>query len=274
VLQSCPTNAARTDHRLDMGCVRELGHDSGWILQSKSVRVMTAFHFGSRQRRLFGYYEPAPANFSKVRAVLLCHPMGNEQVFAYRTMRQLAARLVRAGFHVLRFDYFGTGDSYGDTGEGDLASWCEDIETAIEELKEITGAAKVDLAGLRLGANLSARVAVHRPKEIGKLILWEPLVADELAVAGFGCPAPGADRTPRLNGSDIAEGFARGAILDKAALLPPSTLVLLTVQPPSPTEFGSLAVEYVGEDSAWLEERLDTGSIPVGALQRIVDWLQ
>src|SRR5712671_1037877 len=174
---------------------------------------MTAFHFGSRQRRLFGYYEPALANFSKVRAVLLCHPMGNEQIFAYRTMRQLAVRLVRAGFHVLRFDYFGTGDSYGDTGEGDLKSWCGDIETAIEELKEITGATKVNLVGLRLGANLSARVAAHRPKEIGKLILWEPVAVDELAVAGFGCPAPPADRNARLIGSDLVEGFARGAIL-------------------------------------------------------------
>jgi uncharacterized protein len=235
---------------------------------------MTSFHFGSRQRRLFGYYEPAQANSSKLRAVLLCHPMGNEQVFAYRSMRQLAARLVRAGFHVLRFDYFGTGDSYGDTGEGDLAGWCGDIETAIEELKEITGATKVDLAGLRLGANLSARVAADRPQEINKLILWEPLTAQELAVAGFGCAAPQADRNSRLNGSDIVQGFARDAILGKTALLPSSTLVLLTVRPPSPTEFGSLAVEYVAEASAWIEERLDTGTIPAGALQRIVDWLQ
>src|SRR3981081_3109028 len=135
---------------------------------------MTSFHFGSRQRRLFGYYEPAQANSSKLRGVMVGHPMGNEQVFAYRTMRQLAARLVRAGFHVLRFDYFGTGDSYGDTGEVDLASWGGDIETAIEERKEMTGATKVNLIGLRLGANLSARVAAHRSKEISKLILWEP----------------------------------------------------------------------------------------------------
>src|SRR5215475_15187422 len=183
---------------------------------------MTPFHFGSRQRCLFGCYEPAQANFGKVRAVLLCHPMGNEQVFAYRTMRQLAARLVRAGFHVLRFDYFGTGDSYGDTGEGDLASWCEDIETALEELKEITGATNVNLVGLRLGANLSARVAVHQHKEISKLILWEPLAADELAVARFGRPAPRADRSPPSTESAIVEGFARRAILSKAALLPPS----------------------------------------------------
>jgi pimeloyl-ACP methyl ester carboxylesterase len=233
---------------------------------------MPSFHFGSRQRRLFGYYEPAQANFGKVRVVLLCHPMDNEQVFAYRTMRQLAARLVRVGFHVLRFDYFGTGDSYGDTGEGDLAGWCGDIETAIEELKEITGATKVNLVGLRLGANLSARVAADRQNEINKLILWEPLAADELAVAG--CPSPQYERNPRLIGSDIVGGFARGAIPSKAALLPTSTLVLLTARPPSATEFGSLAVEYVADASAWIEERLDTGSIPAGALQRIVDWLQ
>jgi pimeloyl-ACP methyl ester carboxylesterase len=234
---------------------------------------MTPFHFGNRQRRLFGNYEPAQEKFGKVRAVLLCHPMGNEQVYAYRTMRLLAARLAQAGFHVLRFDYFGTGDSYGDTGEGDLASWCGDIETAIEELKEITGATRVELAGLRLGANLSAQVAAHRPKEISKLILWEPLAADELAVAGFGRPDPQADRSPRLIGSKIVDGFARRALQSKAALLPPSTLVLLTARLPSPTEFGSLAVQYVEEASAWVEERLETGSTPVGALQRVVDWL-
>lgn len=235
---------------------------------------MTAFHFGSRQRRLFGYYEPAQANLSKVQAALLCHPMGNEQVFAYRTMRQLATRLVRAGFHVLRFDYFGTGDSYGDTGEGDLASWCDDIETAIEELKEISGATKVDVIGLRLGANLSARVALHRPEEINKLILWEPLAADELAVAAGGCSTPRANGNPGLIGLDVVKGFARSAISSKAALLPPSTLLLLTEGPPSPIESGSLAAEYVADAPAWIEERLTTGSIPAGVLQRIVDWLQ
>jgi uncharacterized protein len=195
--------------------------------------------------------------------------MHNEQVFAYRTMRQLAARLVRSGFHVLRFDYFGTGDSYGETGEGDLASWAGDVETAIEELKDMTGAAKVDLVGLRLGANLSARVAASRLKEIGKLILWEPLAAEELAVAA--CPHAQA---PRLIGSEVVERFARDALQKNAALLPPSTLVLLTARPPTETEFGSLIVEYLEEPSAWIEERLETGSIPAGSIQRIVDWLQ
>jgi hypothetical protein len=53
---------------------------------------MTPFHFSSRQRRLFGNYEPAQENLGNARAVVLCHPIGNEQIFAYRTMRLLAAR--------------------------------------------------------------------------------------------------------------------------------------------------------------------------------------
>jgi hypothetical protein len=117
-------------------------------------------------------------------------------------------------------------------------------------------------------------VAADRPKEISKLILWEPLAAEELATAGLGSPPSRVDCNPRLIESGVVDGFARGAILGKAALLPPSTLVLLTARPPSPTEFGSLAVEYLAEASAWIEERLETGSIPAGAIQRIVDWLQ
>ena len=233
---------------------------------------MTAFHFGTRERRLFGYYEPAHASFGEVRAVLLCHPINNEQVFAYRTMRQLAARLVRAGFHVLRFDYYGTGDSYGDTGEGDPSGWCTDIETAIEELKAITGADAVNLAGLRLGANLSARVAARQPRQVAKLLLWEPLAAGQLVAAESSVHR--VHQNDKSKRSDILEPFARGRLQRKATELPPNTLVLLTTQPPSSNEFGSLAVEYVAEAPAWIEESLNTGSVPAGALQHIVGWLQ
>lgn len=233
----------------------------------EGMHGMTAFHFGSRRRRLFGYYEPALDETGKARSVLLCYPLGNEQVFAYRTMRQLAARLASGGHHVLRFDYFATGDSYGESGEGDLAGWCEDIETAIDEIKEISGAATVNLAGLRLGANLAARVAVNRRKDINKLILWEPLEAGEIASAGI--PAASSEPT-----SKIAEDFGKEAIAGKAQSLPAKTMVLLTEQSRAPLDFGALTVQNVPDMSAWDEERLNSGSIPVEAVQRIVDWLQ
>src|SRR5260221_12888570 len=99
---------------------------------------MTPFQFGSSERRLFGVYDPAAHNTGGlVRAAVICYPSSDEQSHAYRTLRQLAARLSQAGIHVLRFDYYGTGDSAGETGQGNAAGWCRDIETAIAELKDM-----------------------------------------------------------------------------------------------------------------------------------------
>jgi uncharacterized protein len=219
---------------------------------------MTPFHFGGAERRLFGVYDPASKNSGALRAAVVCHPSGDEQVHAYRTLRQLAARMCRAGIHVLRFDYYGTGDSFGETGEGDIASWCGDIETAIAELKDMTGAPKVSLVGLRLGANLAARVAAGRPDEIDNLVLWEPLRVEEHA---------SADSEER-DGRDID----LSPFTDR---LPPRTLVVLTARAASrPAEFGGLSVAQLASVSPWIEERIVTGTIPLNVLHRIVNWLK
>ena len=70
--------------------------------------------------------------------MVLCYPWGSEYIHAHRALRQLATRLSMAGFHTLRFDYFGTGDSAGEMEDADLGVWEDDIETAIEELKKDT----------------------------------------------------------------------------------------------------------------------------------------
>lgn len=233
---------------------------------------MTPFHFGDEQRRLFGVFEPALCRSGKERAVLLCHPMGNEQVFAYRTTRQLAARLAGAGFHVLRFDYFGTGDSYGDAGEGDIGGWCDDIETAIEELKDMTGVATVSLVGLRLGANLAAEVAARRREQIGKVVLWQPLTADELAaVSGMDC----AGRLGRLKEPCQANaGTSPASPTDKASSRTPNTLLLLTTRQPEPREIACFEIFRLPGEPAWVEDCVVHGTIPADTLQHIVDWLK
>src|SRR6516165_2206759 len=104
---------------------------------------MNPFFFGTSERRLFGIYEPAGARLTGKRAAILCYPWGSEYLFAHRTFHQLALNLSRAGFHTLRFDYYGTGDSGGEPTDTDLTGCEADLETAIEELIEITGLAKV-----------------------------------------------------------------------------------------------------------------------------------
>src|SRR5437773_7734152 len=69
------------------------------------------FYFGSPDKLLFGcYHEPSLERRRKC-AVVVCQPVGHEYINSHRALRQLAARLCDAGFPVLRFDYYGCGDS-------------------------------------------------------------------------------------------------------------------------------------------------------------------
>lgn len=101
--------------------------------------------------------------------------MGHEYIRTHRAFQQLAVRLAKVGFHVLRFDYYGCGDSAGDSDEGDINQWMDDISTAIDEIKDSGGLAKVSLVGLRLGATLSALVGTQR-SNLESIVLWEPIV--------------------------------------------------------------------------------------------------
>nr|WP_277991355.1 alpha/beta fold hydrolase [Corallococcus macrosporus] len=92
--------------------------------------------------------------------------------------RKLAGMLTREGFHVFRFDYYGTGDSAGEVHEGRVATWVQDIRHAANELQDVTGVQRVALVGLRLGAALAVRAAAEG-LSTAALVLWEPLVQGE-----------------------------------------------------------------------------------------------
>src|SRR4029077_14090262 len=82
-------------------------------------------------------------------------------------------RLSAAGFHVLRFDYFGCGDSAGEDHEGRLQRWRADIAAAIEEIEALSSSSRVALVGLRLGATLAPSAA---PPSVQRRLLWDPVL--------------------------------------------------------------------------------------------------
>lgn len=219
---------------------------------------MTPIYFGDAKRRLFGLFDPASGDAGVPRAALLCHPAGDEYVHAYRTLRQLAVRLSQSGHHVLRFDYYGTGDSLGAERDGDVTSWRDDIETAVAELRDMTGVAKVSLIGLRLGANLAAEVTARHADEIDSLVLWEPLPAGK--ILGDHCQDRGD--VPSID----------WPLLSSA--LPSRTFVMLTTHNPQAYDSEGLSVERFDFLAPWIEERIVSGTIPRDALQRIVNWLR
>lgn len=136
---------------------------------------MTPLYFGTSDRPLFGVYHPPKGETMRDSGILLCYPFGHEYMRSHRAFRQLSLLLSRAGYHVFRFDYYGTGDSGGQTGDGDIGQWLEDIEVAIEELQATAGIEKVSLVGLRLGAALVTLAARGR-SDIPRVVLWDPVV--------------------------------------------------------------------------------------------------
>ena len=137
---------------------------------------MNPLYFGTQSRRLFGIYHGAVATGGPARALVLCNSWGPEYMNSHRTVRQAAIQLADAGFSVLRFDYFGTGDSAGDLTEASVALWEDDVRTALRELKAMSGASRIGLIGLRFGALLANRVAATNNTEVDHLLLWDPIV--------------------------------------------------------------------------------------------------
>lgn len=255
---------------------------------------MTPLFFGERSRRLFGMYTPARAQGAKPRGVVLCQPWGAEYLRAHRSVCQLSRLLAESGVHVLRFDYFGTGDSAGDMADGDLNGWQGDVETAIDELKDTAGLQRVGLVGLRLGAVLAARVAPVRRKDVDAVVLWDPVVQGgahmtelqrlDAAVArerslkvspgellGFPMPAAMASDLQAIDLLQHVQGLPARTFMVLSDTSAPHEAVRTALQEARP---GADAADLISSLPAWLEDQHSgAGAVPVKLLQRIVEWV-
>lgn len=131
-----------------------------------------AFFFGPTSRRLFGSYHPPAGGHGRILTVI-CPPLLSELGRTHSALRKLAAAIAEAGHHVLRFDYYGTGDSFGAIEEATVSGWLEDIEAAVQEGRDISGCTKARVVGVRAGALLACK-AVGAAADVERLVLWDP----------------------------------------------------------------------------------------------------
>lgn len=121
---------------------------------------------------LLGLYHPATGDRRAEAAILVCPPIAHEHIRAHRALRHLAVQLAREGFDVLRFDYFGVGDSAGESQEATVARWQSDVVAAGKELLALSGARSLSVLGARFGATLAATAPLP---SLDHLVLWEPV---------------------------------------------------------------------------------------------------
>ena len=262
---------------------------------------MISFYFGSTDRRLFGAYHPAQGGGGN-RAVLLCYPWGFEYANAHRSMVRLANLLSQAGYHALRFDYYGTGDSAGEDRDADLSGAREDIARAIGELRELSGVETVSIIGLPLGAALAVMTTRDMPSMVDRLVLWDPVIDgvrymeelydldDSLNIPGVG--SAGVFSVEDGGGREVmglpltarvASEISGVKLTTTLSGLPNETLVIVTCASSGQKGLkayvdgtnGQSTFERIEDHAAWHEDWPDNaGVIPVSVLNRILSWMR
>lgn len=240
---------------------------------------MNLLSLGTAGRRLFAIHEPPASNLGRSRAVILCYPWGSEYIYAHRSIRHLATRLSMSGYHTLRFDYFGTGDSDGEPSHSDLAGCESDLQAALETLQDIAGVGRVSLIGLRAGACVAASAALRRPEDVDGLVLWDPIVSGEAYVREL-CT---------LEGQGSADVSAARMVRDLRAIdlrsaldaLPQRCLILVTQPLDSHQELARATsngapfeIEFMTAPCPWVESATATGALPTRAFSRIIEWMR
>jgi uncharacterized protein len=134
----------------------------------------TPFFFTVDDLSLFGVFH-APSGDPVRLPYVFCHPFGEEKLWTHRAWVSFARELSRRGHPVLRFDLRGNGDSEGDFADATIATARRDTAATIDVARRRTGADRVGLLGLRLGAAVATLVADERT-DVAELILWSPIV--------------------------------------------------------------------------------------------------
>ena len=140
--------------------------------------IVNAEYIGRGERQLFSVrYSPQSGDpkwkSARRHGVVLCHALGHEYTRAYRNLQQLALMLCSDGFEVLRFDYFGTGNSAGRYEDFRVESLEADLRHAVEHFVDSTDIEDVSLVGIRIGATIAARTQFECP--ISKIVIWDPV---------------------------------------------------------------------------------------------------
>jgi pimeloyl-ACP methyl ester carboxylesterase len=135
---------------------------------------MHPMYFGSSSRPLFGV-QHIPAGTARATGIVILAPGLQEYGTAHWAMRSLASALAARGFHTLRFDYHGMGDSSGEPTDVTMEAWAQDARVAYDEMRDTAGIARVSFIGLRLGA-LVGTLASSAGAGLRDLVLWDPVV--------------------------------------------------------------------------------------------------
>jgi len=99
----------------------------------------------------------------------ILHRVGPNRVYV-----KMARQLQQFGFHVLRFDVWGIGDSQDHSGASETRTFFDDTQEAMDLLGQQIGASRFILMGICMGARIAVEVARRDPR-VESTVLMEGL---------------------------------------------------------------------------------------------------
>jgi exosortase A-associated hydrolase 2 len=117
--------------------------------------------------------------------LLFLPPWAEEANKSRRMMARLGHNLAdEAGMAMLIPDFFGTGDSTGEFGEADWATWLANVADAAHCLRSLSGG-PLYVGGLRAGALVALAARDHLQEAPEAWLFWQPVVNGRQMVQQF-----------------------------------------------------------------------------------------
>lgn|SRR3989344_728967 len=107
--------------------------------------------------------------------VVLCHGITVDKDEYDGVFKKLAEKLSGKGFVVFRFDFRGHGESEGDSVDMTIKGEAEDIESAVNFLKD-KGFRKFGMVSTSFAGGATSFFISKNPKTLESLVLWNPSV--------------------------------------------------------------------------------------------------
>mgnify|MGYP000890871285 CR=1 FL=1 len=141
-------------------------------------------YFTNHNERLLGaYHRPEEAATTLPLGIVMLHGWAGYRIGAHQMFTKLGRRAEAEGFHCLRFDFRGRGDSEGDAASATLTTMISDALAAVDWLTANAGVRRVALVGDCSGAEVAIGAGVLR-EAVTDMVLWSaPMVGADRAAA-------------------------------------------------------------------------------------------
>jgi pimeloyl-ACP methyl ester carboxylesterase len=219
----------------------------------------TAFYLKSRGEPLLAWLHTARDRHHGDQGVVICAPIGVEQLHSNRSLRHLADAIAMQGIPTLRFDWHGTGDSAGgDADPSRRATWHDNVRDAIGWMRTHLKCRRISVVGLRMGAMLAVEALANESLE--SLVLWAPVACGKTYMRQMRAIEQMAESRPRPPYAAAGDVEAAGFLITEETAEQITAANLFQLQ----TDCDRVLV--VGPSDKRLVERLVQFGIPVDVI--------